>query len=619
MDTLLFPYDQMRDVQKELVEIVQKCIETKTPLVVHAPTGLGKTAATLAPAVTIAKERDLIVFFLTSRHTQHIIGIQTLKEMKKKFNVGIPTVSMVGKKHLCAQGGVTTMRSDDFLSYCKALREDNKCSFYQKARDDKGPTKEAEMVANQLITELPAPSEHVLQRGIETEICPYELSLMLSQNAKVIIGDYNYLFNERIREPFLAKIGKKLEQCIVVIDEGHNLPGRLREQMTQRLNTTMIRRAIKEAEKYNYPEVKDILVGLKDILEKFSKGLFRDQEKLITRDMFVDEVKRIKDYEEIVSLLEWAGDGIREDQKTSSVGTISTFLEGWDQGDEGFSRILSVKSFRNEQTILLSHRCLDPSIAAKPVIEGARCTIIMSGTLTPTNMYADILGFPKKTLQKELPSPFPVANKISLIVPGATTRYSQRNEGQYRRISDICVNVTDNVPGCSAIFFPSYALRDDVAKHFNTACKKTVFMEDSSATKEERQDLLKRFATYKDTGAVLLGVAAGSFGEGIDLPGILKSVIVVGIPLDRPDLETKELITYYDRKFGKGWEYGYVLPAITKTLQNAGRCIRSETDRGVLVFVDERYSQPMYSRCFPKDWNPKLASNPVPYIKHFFS
>jgi len=268
--------------------------------------------------------------------------------------------------------------------------------------------------------------------------------------------------------------------------------------------------------------------------------------------------------------------------------------------------------------LLLSHRCLDPSIAAKAVIEKSHCTILMSGTLTPTAMYADILGFPKKTVQRELPSPFPVSNKISLIVPNATTRYSQRTEGQYMRISDICANITNAIPGCSAIFFPSYALRDAVAKHFSTACKKTVFMEDSSATKEDRQDLLKRFESYKDHGAVLLGVAAGSFGEGIDLPGILKSVIVVGIPLDRPNLETKELIQYYDRKFGKGWEYGYVLPAITKTLQNAGRCIRSETDRGVLVFLDERYAQPMYSRCFPKDWNPKVTANPLPHIQNFF-
>ena len=109
----------------------------------------------------------MIVFFLTSRHTQHAIAIETLKEMKKKFSVGIPTVSMVGKKNLCAQGGVSIMRADDFQEYCRALREDGKCSFYEKARTEKGPTAEAEVLMNQLIVELPAPSEHILQRSSE--------------------------------------------------------------------------------------------------------------------------------------------------------------------------------------------------------------------------------------------------------------------------------------------------------------------------------------------------------------------------------------------------------------------------------------------------------------------
>jgi DNA excision repair protein ERCC-2 len=234
-------------------------------------------------------------------------------------------------------------------------------------------------------------------------------------------------------------------------------------------------------------------------------------------------------------------------------------------------------------------------------------------------MYADVLGFPENTVQKEFPSPFPVENKLCLVVPGVTTKFSERSEAQYKKIAATCASIVNEIKGCSAIFFPSYALRDSVAKYFVDACVKTIFTEDARGTKEERQQLLERFAKYKDFGAVLLGVAAGSFGEGVDLPGVLKSVIVVGIPLDRPDLETQELIKYYDRKFHRGWDYGYILPAITKTLQNAGRCIRSETDRGVLVFMDDRYALPMYARCFPKDWNPKVALAPVPLVQKFFT
>ena len=619
MDKLLFPHETMRDIQKEMVSVVQKCIETKTPLVVHAPTGLGKTAATLAPAISHAMNKDLVVFFLTSRHTQHLIALKTLEEIKKKHNTPVGAISIIGKKHLCAQGGVTTLRSDDFMEYCRAMREDSKCHYYVNARDAGKPTKKAEFVAAELMKELPLPSEKILQRSSEEGLCPYEITLMLAQNVKVIVADYNHLFSDGIREGLLQKVGKKLEQCIIIIDEGHNLAGRIREHLTHRLSSIILKRAILEAKKYQYPEVLEILIGIQDILNKFSKGMFRNQEKLITKDEFLQEVSKIRDFEDIKTQLEFAADGIREEQKTSSVGIVLGFLQYWDEGDEGFSRILSIKDFRNEQVTLLSHRCLDPSFTAKAVIDKAHCTILMSGTLTPTSMFKDVLGFPENTVQKEFPSPFPVANKVCLVVPGVTTKFAERSESQYQKIAKHCSTIVNEIKGCSAIFFPSYAIRDSVSKYFVDDCVKTVFTEDARANKEERQQLLERFAKYKDIGAVLLGVAAGSFGEGVDLPGVLKSVIVVGIPLDRPDLETQELIKYYDRKFHRGWDYGYILPAITKTLQNAGRCIRSETDRGVLIFMDDRYALPMYSRCFPKDWNPIVAVNPVPHVKKFFA
>ena len=244
----------------------------------------------------------------------------------------------------------------------------------------------------------------------------------------------------------------------------------------------------------------------------------------------------------------------------------------------------------------------------------------MSGTLNPTEMFADLLGFPKDSLQKSYSSPFQEKNKLSLIVPRTSTKFKMRSEEQYKRIAHICAEMVDAIPGNSAVFFPSYNLKYDVGKYLETLCKKTVFNEERGMTKDDRLQLLNAFKQYKSQGAVLLGVASGSFGEGIDLPGdLLKGVIVVGVPLGRPDLETQAMIQYYDRKFGKGWDYGYVLPAFTKTLQNAGRCIRSETDRGVVIFLDERYAWPMYIRCFPEEWDLKISVAYVQAISEFFS
>ena len=139
-------------------------------------------------------------------------------------------------------------------------------------------------------------------------------------------------------------------------------------------------------------------------------------------------------------------------------------------------------------------------------------------------------------------------------------------------------------------------------------------------SKKEKTDMLERFKKYNKSGAVLLAVVSGSFGEGIDLPGdLLKAAIIVGLPLQVPDLETKALIQYYDEKFSKGWDYGYLFPAMNRAMQSAGRVIRSETDKGAVIFLDERYAWPNYYRCLPMNENIEITRNYKKRIEAFFS
>jgi len=147
-----------------------------------------------------------------------------------------------------------------------------------------------------------------------------------------------------------------------------------------------------------------------------------------------------------------------------------------------------------------------------------------------------------------------------------------------------------------------------------------IIIEKQNLSKEEKEKILEEFKSNKDKGAVLLAVAAGNFGEGIDLPGdFLKGVVIIGLPLEKPDLETKELIDYYEEKYGKGFDYGYIFPAITKCLQNAGRCIRSETDKGVIIFLDERFAWENYHRCLPEDMDFKISKVYEDRISSFFN
>jgi len=270
--------------------------------------------------------------------------------------------------------------------------------------------------------------------------------------------------------------------------------------------------------------------------------------------------------------------------------------------------------------VSLNYRCLDPSLSSTVIFEHCYSAILMSGTLTPTSMYNDLLGFPaKRTIQKEFGSPFPKKNKLTMIIPQTTTKFSERDENQFKEIAKICGDITNNINGNCALFFPSYMLLDYVNRYFAEISNKKIIREIPNLSKEGKYDILEEFKNSSKKGAVLLGVASGSFGEGVDFPdNLLKCVVVVGIPLQKPDLETNELIRYYDNKFGHGWDYGYLFPAILKSLQNAGRCIRSETDKGVIVFLDQRYAWPNYKRCFP-DSDIIITKDYIEKIKEFFA
>lgn len=607
---MLFPYENIREVQKEMINRVDFAIKKKKKIIIHAPTGIGKTAASLSPALSYVLENNLTVFFLTSRHTQHKIVIDTLRKIKENFSVA----DIIGKKWMCCQD--VEDLGNEFNEYCRVIKEKEECEFYNNIKNKNKSTVEAKIVLDKLKNKI-YHSEELIEECKKYKLCPYEIAILLAKKSKIIIADYYYIFNPAIREGFLSKIEKKVEDCILIIDEGHNLGKRVRDLMTFKLSNLMIRNAIKEAKKFNL-EVIENLSYFQDLLNELSYNLTGETEKKIKKEEVINYLNKIKDYDELVAELSFVGEEIREAQKKSYIGSIANFLEAWPNEDEGFARILYFNENLKNPVISLSYRCLDPSLITKKVIEDSYSTILMSGTLIPTEMYKELLGFPDDYLSEEFKNPFPVKNRLSLIIPEATTKFTERNEREYEKIANICNNIFNSVKGNTAIFFPSYELRDYIYFFLKKINKNEIILEKSSLNKQNRQELLEKFKKKKKEGALLLGVTSGSFGEGIDLPGdLLKCVIIVGVPLTKPDLETKELVNYYSNKFGKGAEYGYVMPAMTKVMQNAGRCIRSETDKGIVVFLDKRYTWPMYNKYFPKDWEIKVSKDYIKDIREF--
>ncbi|MBI2148904.1 ATP-dependent DNA helicase [Candidatus Woesearchaeota archaeon] len=451
-------------------------------------------------------------------------------------------------------------------------------------------------------------------------LCPFEVACLVAKKASVIIADYHHILSPSIREHLMERINKDLSECIIIIDEAHNLPSRCRELLSTQLSTISIDIAIKEAESTGFKDIGSSIKYIKDAFEKLSNlKLNKDtRECLITKTDLLVEISKFIDTDQLINDLFFIGEKIKEIKKRSACTHIANFLINWQGPDEGFSRILKLnRTDRGKELLTLNYNCLDPALITKILAEMSHSIICMSGTLTPLDMYKDLFGF--EAVTADFKNPFPHFNKLSIIVPDTTTKFTARSQDMYKKIAVYCSSIVNEIPGNSAIFFPSYELRDRINFYIQNLCIKTTFLEVPNMSKDEKSELIDKFKSYKNSGAVLLGASSGNFGEGIDIEdNILKCVIVVGVPLDRPDLETQELIRYYDNKFGKGWDYGYIMPAIIKCLQNAGRCIRSENDRGVIIFLDQRYIWDSYFKCFPKDSNLRITKEPIKRIKEFF-
>ena len=319
-----FPYSKVRDIQTDMISDVHDAIKNKKHIIMHAPTGIGKTIAVLAPALAFAMKNNLTIFFLTSRQTQHKIVIDTLRQIKQKFNIDFECADIIGKKWMCLQNGVEEMAAGSFHEYCKSLRDEGKCEFYLNTRKQTmQPTVEAKQAIERLKIIGPCHVRDFIEQGRKQTMCPYELAALAAGNAKVVVADYYYIFNQSIRDSFLLKIKKELENVILVVDEAHNLPNRLRELLTQKTSSLLIENAKKEARKYGYEETAQNIESIENALFEIGKEI--DNEGIVSKNDFVDAVS--KSYADITAELLFIGEDIRDKQKKSFVLSLAKFLE----------------------------------------------------------------------------------------------------------------------------------------------------------------------------------------------------------------------------------------------------------------------------------------------------
>ncbi len=592
---VLFRHSRIRPGQKEMVKDVLSALEYGHHLLAHAPCGIGKTDASLSPTLTYALEHNLTVFFLTPKISQHKIAIEVVKGISEKYDLEIPTVDIIGRRYACIHPSLQDLDYDSFYTACEQMRKEEMCPYFNALNP---PDKKDYYKAHQLLQTLAKLYQtaklhnETIEIGEKFNACPYEIMLKLAPSSKLIICDYFHIFSPKIREVMLSKMRRRMDQLIVIVDEAHNLPQRVREHLSSSFNIFMCKRVEQE--------MKEMNEHCPPLAERMKRWAAERISKNTEVEVSKDEIKTIFDFglddDDLIPYLESLGaEYVEQKKKKSALIKLARFLSSWVE-EVPAVRILRRKG---ENFFSLSKRFLDPSLITS-CLNDTYSSILMSATLIPPTMYVDILGLDKeRTVVRTYPSPFPTKHRLPLIVRDTTTRFTKRNPQTYRRIAFIIDQLFD---GKTAVFFPSYEVMENIVPLINAKPK---HIQKSNMTPNELHELVKAFSSL---GGILLGVQGGSLSEGLDFSNNeITTLIVVGIALEEMTLETKALIRYYEEKFGKGWQYAYLLPAMTKALQAAGRAIRKESDKAVIVFLDERFAWLNYRRLFPRDLQPRIV------------
>ncbi|MGC8670034.1 MAG: ATP-dependent DNA helicase [Candidatus Micrarchaeia archaeon] len=589
-----FRFDTPREHQLQAIKDIYKALSEQKSILVNAPTGIGKTDAVLSAALHVATEKNLDVFFLTPKISQHKIAIDSLAGINERFDLKIKFSDLVGKKNLCTNPEANSMDGEAFYKECERLIKNGKCPYFSAFKNS----------VNNIPEAVSAASLHghnmLLKECFNYGICGYEISTHLAKESSVIIADYAHILNPSIKSPFLKKIAHKLSNSILIWDEAHNIIDLAAKYSSTSITLNGITRAEKELGKIGSNVD---MAYLRFALEKIAKRkLVKLSEAFVERSDMPEEINT--NSEEISSKLYNVGLEYLEKFKAghSSIIHIAKFIESWNNAGESFIRIIS----REGSNLRISITSLYPEGIAETFKE-AYANVFMSATLVPLSMYRDLLSLENAEI-KQYGTPFPASNKAVFVDGTATTKYESRSVQEYKKIAQKIVEIKNAIPGNVAAFFPGFETLKNVMRYING---EIVYAQRQSMNSVEIENLLERFK--KETNALLLGVMGGSLSEGVDYPSnLLKGVIIVGVPLSKPDLETRARISYYDKRFkGKGFEYAYIIPAIIKGMQAAGRAIRSETDKAVIVFMDKRYNWPLYSTAMQGS----AASYSTDYIK----
>lgn len=606
-----FPYMSVRPHQDEFISTIYNAVRERRSVLIEGSNGLGKTISALSACLPVAIEKNLKILYVARTHRQHDRVIEELRAVFRKHCVS--GVSIRGRGEMClnvfaARGAFD---SKSLMEVCELLKAKGRCPYYTNVDERTYDY----IQLQQQVAARPYMASEILRICKKKEVCPYELVKSALSDAKVVALSYLYAFEPQIRQAFLKSLETDLSKVILIVDEAHNLPETAIDISSSTLSLFVMRQAESEANRFGYRDIEAFAHFFRTEVEKLTENINR--EEIISPDQIIEIIQKkcsITNPREFFEHLNEVGISVRKSllsegkNPRSYIHAMGEFLLKWNEtvGSDSYINVASrYYNKENNKTAKLEIVALDPAKITEPVFSATYANVIMSGTLQPLEAFARITRLPESTVKCIVPSPFPKEHVFSAVVCGVTTSMEKRTPVMYQTMIQKIVEVEKNTPTNTGVFAASFeVLKSLVAEGLEAAVDKPFFHERKGMTSKANEKMVQDFKACGDKGgAVFLGVQGGRTSEGVDFPGNqMNSVIVVGVPYAEPTPRVKAQIDYYDRRFpGLGREYGYVLPAMKKASQAAGRPIRTLDDKGAIIFLDSRFAT-NYCRSFLPSW-----------------
>lgn len=578
---LVFPF-AYREGQKDLAAAVYRTILRKKQLFVQAPTGVGKTMAAIFPALkAVGEELGDKIFYLTAKTITRTVAEQAFQTLKKQ-GLDLKTITLTAKDKIC---------------FCdETACNPDECPFA------KGHFDRVNEAIYELLTEEDSMDRSAIEKQAQKhQVCPFEMSLDLSEWADAVICDYNYVFDPRahLKRFFSEGIAG---DYLFLIDEAHNLVERGREMYSAVLykeDVLEVRRLVKDEDYKLYRslgECNKLLLEMKRECENYE----------IHNSVSHIALKLMNVMSELERYLE---DNRQKEVKQEILDfffTVRTFLDIHERLDENYVIYTEMES---DGRFKLKLYCVNPAVNLRDYLARGNSAVFFSATLLPIHYYKQLLSTNKDDYAIYANSPFPRENRLLLIGTDVSTKYTMRGPQMYERYAEYILRIVEQKKGNYLIFFPSYRFMEEVYENVQEcmtaeACEKvTCIMQSQHMGEEAREIFLENFEEDRDGSLLGFCVLGGIFSEGIDLTeDKLIGAIIIGTGLPQVCNDREILKQYFDQKEMRGFDYAYLYPGMNKVLQAAGRVIRTEEDKGVILLLDERFLGRSYQEIFPREW-----------------